>query len=424
MTTLNDNCLIIPSFIIDENWSQISIFYLSTLLKNVGVTYDILEKTGVVDYYDPPEYVYNDLNKALWLKKELFEEKWIDDYIPEVICNDYSIILCSALFSLDIIFQGRYVKKYKNKYKNCKAIIGGAAVKNLSKEQFKVISSVFDEIYTHDIICTPDYSLLPIKNLITIATGNGCDWGKCRFCCSSKQKYYLRPIDDIVNDFNAISSLSNDTEIMLSSDSIPIKDLKTLANELKNTNNKQKYNLMFRANNRIDKEFSLLLNKSKCSDVFIGVEILDDVGLKVINKGIDVDMIKKSIINLSRYMKIQIGLILFIPNITKKQLNSQLINLEKLLPYIDKIELETLSILNNSYFYNNYSEFDIKLFPKYNLIFDYWCYGLSQDIPWTFNNKYELKMWLDYSDELKKLIGGYVDEKYWGSVDYIKENYS
>ena len=414
--------LIIPSFTVGEGESQTSIFYLATLLNDLDATYDVLDINTTINYYNPPEYIYNDLNKTLWLDENLFNEEWIDDYIPEIEDVSYDTILCSASFSPDIIFQGRYVKKYKERHKECKAIVGGSALKNVNKEQLKVMSSVFDEIHTYNIMNDPDYSLLPIKNFITVMTGDGCDWGKCKFCNSNKQEYYLRDIDNIVNDFVDISKLSNNTEIMLSSDSIPIKDLEFLATKLKTSSNKLEYNLMFRANNKIDRDFSLLLSESKCSDVFIGVEILDDDGLRMINKGISVDMVEKSIISLSKYMNVQIGLILFLPRISQKQLDNQLINLERILPRVNSIELETLSVLYNSDFYKNHNKFGIELFPKNDFVYDYWCYGLSPDMPWTFKNKTKLKMWFKYYDELKKLIYDYVDEQYWWHVDHIKEN--
>ena len=414
--------LIIPSFTIEDDVSQTSIFYIVTLLNKMGFTYDVLDVKATIDYYDPPEQIYSDSNRDLWLDEKLFDEEWIDCYIPKVSNEEYNIILCSALFSLDIIFQGRYVKKYKEKYKECKAIIGGAALKNLSDKQIKVMSSVFDEIHTEDIIHDPDYSLLPIKNFITIMTGNGCDWGKCRFCTSKKDNYYLRSIDDIVNDFSSISKLSSDTEIMLSSDSIPIKDFRLLVGRLQEVSNKQKYNIMLRANN-IDKNLSMSINKSGCSDVFLGVEIFDNVGLKIVNKGINTDMIERSIINLSEYAKVQIGLILFLPRISQKELDNQLINLEKVLPYIDQIELETLSVLYNSDFYNNHKKYGIELFPQNNLIFDYWCYGLSPDIPWTFRNKSKFSMWFKHVDQLKSLINDYVNDQYWWHIDHLRNNY-
>ncbi len=413
--------LIIPSFTVGEGESQTSMFYLATLLNNLGFTYDVLDINTTINYYNPPEYIYNDSNRTLWLDENLFNEEWIDDYIPEIEDVSYDTVLCSASFSPDIIFQGRYVKKYKEKNKKCKAFIGGSALKNVNKDQSKVISSVFDEIHTEDIMCNPDYSLVPIKNFITVMTGNGCDWGKCKFCVSKKDNYYLRDINNIVSDFVDISKLSDDVEIMLSSDSIPIKDLEFLATKLKNSNNKLEYNLMLRANTKVGKDFSLLLKESNCSDVFIGVEILDDDGLRVINKGINVDMVEKSIVSLSEHVKVQIGLILFLPRISQKQLDNQLIGLERILPYIDKIELETLSVLYNSDFYKNHNKFGIELFPKNDFVYDYWCYGLSPDIPWAFRNKTKLKMWLKHYDELKKLIYDYVDEQYWWHVDHIKE---
>ena len=413
--------LIIPSFTIENDISQTSIFYLVTLLNKMKFTYDVLDTEAIIDYYNPPEQIYDSSNRDLWLDEQLFDGEWIDDYIPEVSSEEYPIILCSALFSMDIILQGRYIKRYKDKYKNCKAIIGGAALKNLSNEQIRVISSVFDEIHTEDIMCNPNYSLLPIKNFITIMTGNGCDWGKCKFCTSKKDNYYLRNTDDIVNDFGDISKLSSDTEIMLSSDSIPIKDFGSLVTKLQKANNKQKYNIMLRANN-INKDLSMLIGKSGCSDVFLGVEIFDNTGLRMINKGINVEMIEKSILNLGEQVKVHIGLISFLPRISQKQLDNQLINLERVLPYIYKIEVETLSVLYKSDFYKNHNKFGIELFPEDNLIFDYWCYGLSPDIPWTFRNKSKLNMWFKHIDQLRSLINDYVDDQYWWHIDHIKEN--
>ena len=87
---------------------------------------------------------------------------------------------------------------------------------------------------------------------------------------------------------------------------------------------------------------------------------------------------------------------------------------------MDKIDLETLSILYGSDFYKNHDKYGMYLFPDKNLIFGYWCYGLSPDIPWTFKDKEKIKMWLDHSDRLEEIIYNHVDEQYWWSIEYIK----
>lgn len=414
-------CLIVTSPTTDINTSQTSVFYLATRLEKLGYEYDILDISGSINYYDPPSNIYGKPNIKLWLSDKVFYEDWIDNYIPNITNIHYDIILCSALFSHDIILQGRYIFKYKNMNNNCKAIIGGAALQNLSEEQTKIIYTVFDEICTSQILCEPDYNLFNIKNFITVASGYGCDWGKCKFCNSGKQKYFLRDKFDIAKDFVDISKLSN-AEIMLSSDSIPIDNMLSIANYLRFVNNKQKYNIMSRADKKINSHFASVLYESGCTDVFIGVEIFNNKGLKMINKGTSVYIIKESLKNLSTNgIKVPIGLIAFLPCVSQRQLDNQLLNIEKALPYINTIELETLSVLYNSEFYTNHCKYGIELFPKENLIFDYWCYGLSHDIPWTFKNKNEIKMWFNYLDKLKEIASDYISEQYWWGIDYIKE---
>ena len=360
----------------------------------------------------------------LWQSRSIFDESWIDKYLPGVE-KRYDYIYASALFSMDIIFQGRYVKKCKEIYPRTKAKIGGAAVKNLGLNQLPAILSVFDEISEGPLYVLPNYNLdsYKIKKFVTVATGTGCDWGKCRFCNSGKEKYSLVSLDKIVEEFLCISRIS-DSEVMLSSDSIPIVKISDLFLRLINVGNKQKYNLMMRADKKIDVLFSENLKRSKCSDVFIGGEILDDTGLLMVNKGITVETIKDIVKNLSNAgINVQLGLILFLPYTTERQLDNQLHNLEEILPYINRIELESLSVLYNSDFHNDSVAYGINLYPKKNFIFPPWCYGLSPDIPWGFKNDTDYFIWERHIDSLRKLTEGYVSEEYWWHTDYIKENW-
>ncbi len=418
--------LILTSPTTSKNISQASIFYLYAFLSRSGAEVDILDLTGTIDYYDPPkELLENQL--GLWQSELVFEESWIDKYFS--VCEKrYDYIWVSALFSMDIVLQGRFVKKYKEIHPRTKAKIGGPAVKNLNTNQLRVISAVFDDIRTGPLLVNPEYDLdlYRLKEFVTVATGTGCDWGKCLFCNSGREKYSLNNLDKIVEEFLCISRLS-DAEIMLSSDSIPIDRINDLSLKLSNAGNKQKFNLMMRVDKRIDNIFSGNLKKSGCSDVFIGGEILNDLGLTMINKGTTTAIIKETAKNLnSAEINVQLGLILFLPlvfRISERQLENQLRNLEEILPYIDRVELESLSVLYNSSFYNNSDFYGIDLYPKKNLIFPEWCYGLSPDIPWGFKNDADYFLWEKHIDSLRKMLGNYVDEKYWWHIDYIKENW-
>lgn len=427
--------LILTSPTTSKNISQASIFYIAELLRKDNIKFDILDLSGMIDYYDPPVKMYEN-QKELWQSPLIFNESWIDNYIPE--CKDgYDYIYTSAMFSMDIIFQGRYVKKCKDTNPNIKAKIGGPAIKNLTIHQLKVISSIFDDMFMGDLSPPPNYDLnqYRLKEFITIATGTGCDWGNCVFCNSGKERYSLRSFDEIVEEFLCISNIS-DSEIMLSSDSISIAEINDLSLRLSNIKNTRKYNLMMRADKKIDKIFSENLKMSGCSDVFIGGEILDDGGLLLINKGTTVETIISVVKSLSNSgICVQLGLILFLPCIKESQLENQLRNLEKILPYMSckepsivgslkfGLDLETLSVLYNSDFYNRSGRYGIDLYPKKNPIFSTWCYGLSPDIPWGFKDDTNYFMWKKHIDSLREILDGYVNEEYWWHVNYIEENW-
>ncbi len=413
--------LILTSPTTHKGISQSSIFYLYSFLKKENIEIDILDLSGAIDYYDPPEeMVENQMD--LWLSPLIFNESWIDDYIPTFEYH-YDYIYVSSLFSMDIILQGRFIKKYKKIYPKTKVIIGGPAVRNLYERQLSVILSVFDEIFTRYLSVVPNYDIpdYKLENFVTILTGTGCDWGKCLFCNSGKDNYLLKDLDKIVEEFLCISKIS-DSEIMMSSDSIPIDKVNELSLKLLNVKNTQKFNLMMRADKKISKSFSEFLYLSGCSDVFIGGEILNDVGLSLINKGTTVATIRNTAKNLSNCgIDVQIGLILFLPCISESQLENQLYNLEEILPFIDKVELESLSILYGSDFYRNKDIYGIELYPKKNLIFPAWCYGLSPDIPWGFKDNANRFVWEKHIRDLQKILVNHVDDKYWWHIDYIKE---
>ena len=156
----------------------------------------------------------------------------------------------------------------------------------------------------------------------------------------------------------------------------------------------------------------------------MGGEILDDSGLALINKGTTVAIIEDTVRNLSNSnINIQLGLILFLPGISERQLENQLRNLEKLLPLVSSIELESLSVLFGSDFYKNNATYGINLYPEENLIFPAWCYGLSPDVPWGFKEDADYFMWKEHIHVLRQMIGGFVDSKYWWHPDYIEENW-
>ena len=127
--------------------------------------------------------------------------------------------------------------------------------------------------------------------------------------------------------------------------------------------------------------------------------------------------------NLSKYVKVTLGLMLFIPSVTEKQLEEQLLTVEKILPNVNDIELEVLSVVQGTEFGSHPEKYGIKLWAMERTINDSWCYGLSPDIPWTFHDKSEAEIWFKYYDKLRILIEGFVQPHYWDSIDHVRRRF-
>ena len=57
------------------------------------------------------------------------------------------------------------------------------------------------------------------------------------------------------------------------------------------------------------------------------------------------------------------------------------------------------------------------------LLGDSWCYGLSPDIPWSFEDQNETDMWFRHADNLKKLLGDLVQAQYWDAIDCVRQRF-
>lgn len=180
------------------------------------------------------------------------------------------------------------------------------------------------------------------------------------------------------------------------------------------------YNIMLRPEQWVSNEVGKLLGGSGCTDVFIGAESLNDEILRILNKGLSTESISNAIKNLSKYVKITLGLMLFIPSVTEKQLDEQLLTVERVLPNVNDIEPEILSVVQGTEFATHPENYGIKLWATERTINDSWCYGLSPDIPWTFSNNSDAEIWFKYYDKLKSLIKGYVKPHYWDSIDFMR----
>ncbi|MFX1554717.1 MAG: B12-binding domain-containing radical SAM protein [Promethearchaeota archaeon] len=446
--------LIVSSPTCEDDKTQASLIYLATFFNEAGLEFDLLDLSGNIDYFDPPEDFFSPCDSEYWLSPRIFHDaQWLDAYLPSDY-QRYDAVFYSSLFSPDILILGRHALIQKKHYANCSTIIGGAAINCLNDTQLSVLSEVFAHICIgYDIadmifqifskkgsssshlcrsyitaknppVLRPNYGLLDIRPFITVYSGHGCDWGRCRFCNSqslSEQGYYSRSPENIAKDFEDISKANGKVrDVMLSSDSFTRNDLVELMSCLRQKGSRVPYNLMLRGDQWISKEIGESLKESGCTDVFIGAESLNNDVLRILNKGISTESIIGAVKCLSNYVKVIVGLLLFIPQVTERQLDKQLINLEKVLPYVHAVEPEILSVIQGTEFAVHNEGYGIKLWTTDRTINDSWCYGLSPDIPWTFDDKKEADMWFSHYDELRTLLGGFVQQHYWDSIDHIR----
>ena len=446
--------LIVSSPTCEKDKTQTSLIYIATILNKLGIQFGLLDLSGRIDYFDPPHEFFSPCDSEYWLSPRVFHEaSWLDNYLPSDPAK-FDAVFYSALFSPDILIHGRHSINQKKHHPECKTIIGGAAISCLNDIQLRILSEIFDYVcigYDVEHLITnviedikksgtnsigkciktkgfekiqPNYKLVAIKPFITVYSGHGCNWGKCRFCNTANlygQQYHCRPAMEIAHDFERISQLNgNINDVMLSSDSFTKKDLIKLISFLKQAGSKVPYNLMLRGEKWISEKIGKSLRDSGCTDVFLGAESLNDGVLRILNKGITTKNIIGAAKNLSKYVKVIIGLILFIPHATKRHLENQIINLEKILPYVHVVEPEILSIVQGTEFAMHHQRFGIKLWAKERTINDSWCYGFSPDIPWSFVNENEAELWFRHYDELRTLLGDFVQPYYWDSIDHVR----
>jgi hypothetical protein len=179
------------------------------------------------------------------------------------------------------------------------------------------------------------------------------------------------------------------------------------------------YNLMFRAEPWVTEEIGALIAKSGCTDVFIGAEALDDEILTVLGKRVRRADILNSVAVLSRFVNVYMGLILFVPAVSGRALERQLLAIEEVLPYVSRIEPEILTIVNGSEFAAEPDKYGIVVNATARVINDSWCFGLSQDIPWTMADAELLENWVAHAGQLRTRCEGRVEDAYWHRVELL-----
>jgi len=208
-------------------------------------------------------------------------------------------------------------------------------------------------------------------------------------------------------------------DVFLTQDSYSRRHLQETAAEIGRQCGTAPYSLMLRAEPWVREDIGAALASTGCTDAFIGAEGLDDEILGILNKGLTTNDIVNAVQALSRFVNVTIGMILFVPGVSHRAMSAQLRALEQLIPHVAGIELEVLTVVNGSEFARNPSRYGIVLNATENVINDSWCFGLSQDIPWTMADTGQIRTWIEHIKDLRGVCSHHVPQPSWDSIDEL-----
>ena len=123
-----------------------------------------------------------------------------------------------------------------------------------------------------------NYKYLPGTHILS---ASGCWWGKCSFCVENKEKYKVRPVEDVISEIEECKSLGF-KEVFDDSATFPIGDYLdnfcTLSSKL---------DIVISANMRITKEVDFKQMKNAGFRMLLfGIESANEITLAKINKGV------------------------------------------------------------------------------------------------------------------------------------------
>lgn len=186
------------------------------------------------------------------------------------------------------------VKYFKNDFSH----IANIVYRNESGKIVRTINKYHNKPFSYSI---PAHDQLPLKKyqishghskpLTTILTAFGCPF-KCSFCVSGRIDWDTRSIDNIVEELSYVKELGV-KEIFFRDNVFGAK--KKESSELFNKMIQKRYNFSWVADTRveyIDKEYAMLMKKSGCHALHMGVEVSSDEVRSTYNKKMRLDKIK------------------------------------------------------------------------------------------------------------------------------------
>lgn len=447
-----DQAIVVTSPLSRPGATQAGLVYLCTALTRRGAAWELIDLGGTVEFYRAPEALHQRCDSPGWMDPESIRQAdWLDDYLPAADLPSGDVALFSAQFSPDLVFHARHSHLLRRERPDAVTAIGGAALTGLRDDQLRLLAEFFDYVlvgYDVDRLLAevfdgdgpanghgriaramdpprfrPDYSLVPLEDFVSVYTGHGCYYAGCHFCDfparADRQVSYREPAQ-VAREIGEIFRLAPAVgEVFLTQDSYPREYLQRTTREIERQCGSVPFSLMLRAEPWVGEDLGESLARSGCVDAFIGAEGLDDEILAQLNKGLTTQDIVDAVRAVGRFVDVTLGMIVFVPGISERAREAQLRRLEAILPYISRIELEILTVVNGSEFAQHPSRYGIVPWATERVVNDSWCFGLSQDIPWTMADPGELTRWLEHAKRLKALCGDLVPPIYWESINRL-----
>lgn len=254
----------------------------------------------------------------------------------------------------------------------------------------------------------PDYSVFNLNRylrkkdrlIVPFRLSKGCYWQKCTFCRTelSYCKNFQQPSFKFVYD--QLLDVINQTGIknyIFSDESADPELLTYLSRNLLKDNVKINWFTHSRVDKRLTKEKCQLFKDAGCLYISLGVESFTNRLLKIIKKGISVELIKKVIEQIDGVLPIGLYMLIGIPTETEKEALEGFDYIKKYLKrgLIDFYSYSLLSIVYGSDMWHNSKKYKISkinipkesnLFPD---IYDINCEGMSRQQAY--------KLYLDFS---------------------------
>ncbi|MCX8128706.1 MAG: B12-binding domain-containing radical SAM protein [Clostridia bacterium] len=233
----------------------------------------------------------------------------------------------------------------------------------------KIVANEVSSIENIDMLPTPDFEGLPLElylmpeNILPAYATRGCYWGRCAFCSfylNASGKFRYRGAEKITDDLKALSEKYKCKTFTFIDEAIPPKYLSQIADSLLQEGIDINWSTHTRFENQLNDILFNRLRKSGCFALGFGLESACDRVLKAMNKGIEVETIRR-VLEDSKKAGIgnHVSLFFGFPTETREEAAMTVRFILENLDNIDSICYEAFNLVKGSQVYNDSDSFGI-----------------------------------------------------------------